>query len=111
MMLVFFDLDELLETSNEQIFSNSVLLSQNYPNPVTSQKYLVTIPYALPTSSDVDITVYDSQGNEVCHLAHRFEGAGDHAVKFDTRTLSQGVYYYRLNAGGQSLTKKMAIVK
>ena len=37
--------------------------------------------------------------------------AGNHEVKFNSENLSQGEYYYEIEAFGKSLTKKMIILK
>jgi hypothetical protein len=83
-------------------------LSQNYPNPFNPS---TTIKYDLPTSLHVSLTVYDILGREVSVLVNERKNAGVHEVKFDGPDLASGVYFYRLQAGDFTQTKRMMILK
>jgi hypothetical protein len=37
--------------------------------------------------------------------------AGQHTVNFDANALSSGIYIYRLEAGNQTMTKRMTLIK
>jgi Secretion system C-terminal sorting domain/Glycosyl hydrolases family 18 len=86
----------------------SFSLMQNYPNPFNPT---TTISYELSTNSFVTLEVYDILGREVATLAKGRENAGSHSVTFDGSRLPSGVYFYRLQAGTFSDTKKLVIVK
>ena len=50
-------------------------------------------------------------GMEVATLVSGIQDAGKHAATFNAASISSGVYFYRLQAGGVSLTRKMLFVK
>ena len=66
-----------------------------YPNPFNPS---TTIGYGLPQRSAVQLTVYNTLGQEVARLIEGEREAGYHDVKFDGSSLSSGVYFYRLDA-------------
>ena len=83
-------------------------LSQNYPNPFNP---VTVIEYALPTSGDVSLIVYNLRGHEVALLISGNMPAGNHQVAWDASSLSSGVYLYRLQAGDFVQTKKMVLLQ
>jgi hypothetical protein len=89
-------------------------LSQNYPNPFNPT---TTINFAVPVKSDVNVTVYNVLGEVVRVLADQELSAGSYSVSFDAaRTLSSGIYFYRISAVGNDgrnfvETKKMMLIK
>lgn len=85
-----------------------VELSQNYPNPFNPA---TQIRFAVPVSGEVRLAVYDLLGREIAVLVNGGMSAGSHSVNFDAASLGSGVYVYRLDAAGQTLTRKMTLVK
>ncbi len=83
-------------------------LYQNYPNPFNPQ---TTIKYAVKTASQVRLAVYNVLGQEVTVLVDETKQIGIHSVVFDASKLSSGIYYYQLNTGQGSFTKKMMVIK
>ncbi len=83
-------------------------LSQNYPNPFNPS---TLISYKLAASSDVTLKVYDVLGREVATLVHERQTAGTHSVTFNAADLPSGVYFYSLQAGTYSNTKKLLLLK
>jgi hypothetical protein len=83
-------------------------LSQNYPNPFNP---VTTINWQSPVSSWQILRIYDVLGNEVASLVNEFKSAGKYSVEFDGTNLPSGIYYYRLNAGNFSDTKKLMLMK
>jgi len=83
-------------------------LQQNYPNPFNPS---TVIRYSLPAESRVSIKVYDLIGKEVSELVNNVEAAGVHEVNFNASNLPSGIYFYSLNAGNFSQTKKMMLLK
>lgn len=83
-------------------------LFQNYPNPFNPS---TRISYSIPEYSHVSLIVYDMLGREVSRLVDDFQAAGAHQVTFNAEAISTGIYFYRLNIGNNSITKKMFFIK
>ena len=83
-------------------------LDQNTPNPFNPT---TQIRFALPAESHVSLTIYNVAGERVATLIDDTAPAGFHTVQLDAANLASGVYFYRLNAGNFSQTKKMVLLK
>lgn len=88
-------------------------LSQNYPNPFNPS---TTIQYTLPQAGHVRMRVFDMVGREVGLLVDEEQRVGQYIVRWNAsdnngRLLSTGVYFYKLESGGKSITKKMLLMK
>jgi hypothetical protein len=89
---------------------NSFNLSQNYPNPFNPS---TRIKYSVGTSSLVSIKVYNILGKEEAVLLNEQKNAGEYEITFNSAkyNLASGVYFYKLTAGGNTLVKKMMLLK
>lgn len=101
----------VITSVNENNFSSEpsdYRLSQNYPNPFNpSTKF----SYSVPNSGNVVIKIYNELGAEVETLVNGNRQPGSYEVTFDGSGLSSGVYYYSIQSGNYSETKKMLLVK
>ena len=86
----------------------SVELAQNFPNPFNPS---TVIGYSLPEESMVRLSVYDLLGRRVAVLVDQRQEPGRHQVSFDGTSIGSGVYFYRLETGGQILTRRMTMIK
>ncbi|MCC6884974.1 MAG: T9SS type A sorting domain-containing protein, partial [Ignavibacteria bacterium] len=59
----------------------------------------------------VRLSVYDITGKEVSVLTNEVLKPGSYEVGFDASHLSSGVYYYRIEAGEFTQSRKMLLVK
>lgn len=89
------------------------VLSQNYPNPFNPS---TMIKFTLPVDSHVSIELFNTLGEKVDELTDRNYSIGNHEINFDASELSNGVYYYKINATGVDgssfiSTKKMILMK
>lgn len=83
-------------------------LGQNYPNPFNPE---TMIRFALPEPVDVQITVYTLTGQNVATLIDESRSPGWHTVRFDASGLASGLYFYRIHAGSEVLTRHMMLIK
>jgi hypothetical protein len=86
----------------------SFAISQNYPNPFNPT---TNFQYQVPTVTHVVIKVYDVSGQEVTTLVNKTVAPGRYSEKWDGHGFSSGVYFYRINAGSYTATKKMLLMK
>lgn len=99
-----------------QIKRNQLL--QNFPNPFNPETW---IPFKLTDESIVTIDIHNSTGELVRSISTGTMAAGDYsnqsqAVHWDGRNndgepVSNGIYFYTINAGDFSATRKMLIRK
>jgi hypothetical protein len=102
------ELVDLLNTK-QTVAPTGFTLYQNYPNPFNPK---TTIEYEVPEKSFVTIKIYDILGREVQTLVNNEEKVRwKYKVVFDASTLASGVYFYRLQAGSFTETKKMMVLK
>jgi hypothetical protein len=83
-------------------------LEQNYPNPFNPS---TVVGFRLSVAGQATLKVYDLLGREVAVLVNGMMAAGAHSVAFDAAGLPSGLYMYKLEAGGQSMTRRMTLVK
>jgi PKD repeat protein len=93
--------------------SGQFLLRQNEPNPFQPP---TRIAFRLAAAAPATLAIYDVAGRRVALLLDEPRGAGDHAVEWDGRDKEgrlapPGVYFYRLSSGGNTLDRKMLLLK
>ena len=96
----------LVNFNNEVPASYS--LQQNYPNPFNP---VTTIKYDVVKDGLVKLSVFDVLGKELKSIINQVQAAGKYTVQFDASQLTSGVYFYKLETGGFTETKKMMLVK
>ncbi|GAB5407647.1 MAG: hypothetical protein BalsKO_00120 [Balneolaceae bacterium] len=87
---------------------NVFALEQNYPNPFNPS---TTISYSVENAGPVSVSVYNVMGQKVAELVNATKTAGSYSVTWDASSVSSGMYFYQLTAGGQTLTKRMTLIK
>jgi hypothetical protein len=83
-------------------------LSQNYPNPFNPT---TTINYSVENAGPVTISIYNLMGQKVAELVNESKAAGSYNVIWNAANAASGMYYYRLEASGQTMTRKMTLIK
>jgi len=102
--------EELTETPVPVSFA----LTQNYPNPFSSQIGLsrTMIQYSLPQPATIQLTIYNLLGQEVYQLVNQEQTAGIYQIGWDGRDMfgqevAAGVYLYQLKTKNMQITKQM----
>jgi hypothetical protein len=88
-------------------------LDQNYPNPFnpsTKIKYTIS---SVGTSlmKFVQLKIFDVLGNEITTLVNEEKPAGEYEVEFNGASLPSGIYFYQMNAGEFTETRKMVLLR
>lgn len=88
-------------------------LAQNYPNPFNPS---TSIKFTVPVNSNVKIAVYNAMGKLVKELVNRDYEAGTYSVEWlgndnNGSKVSSGIYFYKMEAGNRTITKKMVLMK
>ncbi|MCP4582179.1 MAG: T9SS type A sorting domain-containing protein [candidate division Zixibacteria bacterium] len=95
-------IDGLVETPSD------FAISHNYPNPFNAQ---TTISYSLNEPSVVKVEIIDLLGQEVETIFLGKQQAGEHRVNWNAENISSGIYFYKIQAGEKSETRKMILLK
>ena len=87
-------------------------LGQNYPNPFNPS---TIIPYQLSAATQVRLDVFNLLGQRIATLVDAERSAGFHTARWSAtdaaeRAVGAGVYFYRLTAGGEHLTRRMVLI-
>ena len=90
-----------------------VYLYQNHPNPFNPT---TTINYQLPVNSKVKLSIYNIKGQKVKTLISDQLLAGQHSVVWNGtddngKSISSGIYFYKMNTGEYTSIKKMILLK
>jgi hypothetical protein len=96
-----------------QVIPARFSLQQNHPNPASGS---TTVRFSLDRSGQVRLLVYDAQGRVLRRLIDGRRDAGTQAVVWDGldaagHSVPSGVYFYRLDAGSRSATRKLILMK
>jgi mannose/cellobiose epimerase-like protein (N-acyl-D-glucosamine 2-epimerase family) len=96
--------------SEKKIIRRNYTLFANYPNPFNPS---TTIKYMIPEAEQHKVTlkVYNALGQEVAVLVNEAQTPGEYSKTFNAQALPSGIYYYRLECGAFSETKKMILIK
>ncbi|MBK8551656.1 MAG: choice-of-anchor J domain-containing protein [Ignavibacteria bacterium] len=87
---------------------NSYLLKQNFPNPFNPT---TNINFTIPQSGFVTLKVYNTVGMEVATLLNENKPASSYVIGFNAASLPSGAYFYRIETGNFTDTKKMMLIK
>jgi uncharacterized repeat protein (TIGR01451 family) len=104
----------VLPTSNpEEVTPLVTALKGNYPNPFNPT---TTVYFSLKQDSQVRVDIYNILGQKVKTLVSERLKAGNHGYRWNGkddsgRSVSSGIYFYRMNAGSYSSTAKMVLMK
>jgi hypothetical protein len=107
----------LLVTTNintgRDISPRSLQLFQNYPNPFNP---MTTLSYQLPVATEVELIIYDLLGRQIRKLVGETKPAGFHEAAWDGKdetgkSVTSGVYIYRLGTGNYVQSKKMLLIR
>jgi hypothetical protein len=100
-------------TDNQPNIPKEFFLAQNYPNPFNPT---TSISYGLPRMAHVKLEIFNVMGQKALTLVDEDQQAGYKKIVWDGRdqsgkSLSSGLYFYRLRAGDKEIVHKMSLIK
>lgn len=101
----------LTDVKTENKIPDNYYLSQNYPNPFNP---VTKIDYSIPAKSSnsfVSLKVYDILGTQIKTLVSEIKSPGKYSINFSADGISSGIYFYQLQAGDFTQTRKLTILK
>jgi hypothetical protein len=103
----------LFETGIIEIPYVSFHLNQNVPNPFNP---VTTISYYIPERTHVTLDIFSVGGQLIVTLVDKVQKSGNHVVQWNGceengNIVASGVYFYRLRAGKQSVSRKMVLLR
>jgi hypothetical protein len=103
----------LFETERIAVETPELALFQNFPNPFNPA---TTISFFLPEACDVLLEVFDVSGRRVAVLEDGPRQAGRHDIEWNGEGagegfVSSGIYFYRLKAGKETISRKMVLIR
>jgi len=88
-------------------------LHQAYPNPFNPT---TTLKYEMGSAGPVSIDVFDVNGRKIRSLYNGIQIPGQHEIRWDAkddhgRSMSSGVYLFKVNVNGKQQTAKSLLLK
>ena len=100
---IFYYRKLLTDVKKPNEINKPFILSQNYPNPFNPS---TTISFSIPKTSLVKLIIYDALGRKIKTLLNEVKASGIHKIEFNAEEFSSGVYFYSIQAGSFTETKK-----
>jgi hypothetical protein len=106
--LHFYALAPRVGIDDPEAIPSAFFLSPNYPNPFNSS---TLIEYGLQSPGPVKIDIFDILGRKVQALADETQAAGYYQVTWKADNVPSGIYFYRIQAGEKTQTRKCLLLK
>lgn len=94
-------------TEQPKVIPDKVALGQNRPNPFGTS---TIIDFSITEAGRVKVVLYDLNGRPVRLLMNEMKDAGFYTIPVHRNNLGAGLYYYKLEFGGNTYVKKMMIL-
>lgn len=113
LVILGFDVATDIPEPHEPELPADFILHQNYPNPFNAG---TVISFELKRKARCALSVYDILGRKVKTLVDESKSPGAYRVNWDgtntdNKQVASGTYFYRLDAGGTQISKKMVLVR
>lgn len=86
----------------------TITLWQNYPNPFNP---ITAIRYHIPEDTNVSLQILDLNGKWVSNLIEEKQKTGTYTIEWNAKSLSSGIYFFKLEAGRFTAIKKAVFLK
>lgn len=98
----------IVNMESETLKPSEFVLYQNFPNPFNPS---TVITFEIPKRSFVVVKVYDVIGKEIETLVGSEKEAGLYELTFNAKDLPSGIYFYQIQSGEFTRTKKMILIR
>ena len=102
------DVINCLSIFNHFTVTNQFKIQQLYPNPFNP---VLNITFDIAWSGFIRVDILDISGNHIKTLHSGFLKFGSHELSWNPENLPSGVYFVSFQAGGNSLTSKVVLLK
>ncbi len=100
--------EQTLTTEDVRCVPAGYALDQNYPNPFNP---FSTIAFRIPSRSFVSLTIHDMMGRDAATIVSEDLSAGNYRRQWNASVFPSGMYFYRLQAGAYTDTKRLILLK
>ncbi len=105
--------NEANEPAEKRDTNKTILTDLNFPNPFNPE---TRISYTLNKPEQVRIRIFNVNGQLIRTLVNEYQNPGTYSSVWDGtldngETASSGTYFYRIDAGGETLVRKMTLMK
>jgi len=97
-----------LSVSDNNIFPNSFQIFNPYPNPFNPT---TTIWFTINQKSNVEISIFNLEGEKVSNIYEGILNHGDHNFKWNASTFPSGIYFVYYNIQEKVFSKKIILIK
>ena len=100
-------------TMESSLLPEEIILHQNFPNPFNSS---TIIPYFLPGTANINLAIYNINGERIRTLRNGYQPKGEYAVTWNGsddkgQKVSSGIYLYILQENEKKITNKMILLE
>ena len=105
---------QLVKLPDEEIIKpNQIQLYNNYPNPFNPE---TTIPFYLPASNQVKITIYDILGRKIKTLVNSKLSQGNYKINWNGKdnsnnNVASGIYILHFETNNFAKSRKMVLIR
>ncbi|MFC2135668.1 T9SS type A sorting domain-containing protein [Bacteroidota bacterium] len=103
-----FNENKIVNVRDNTTNPNGFKLYYNYPNPFNPT---TKIKYTLANGARTTVHVYDLLGRKIKTLVDKYQNAGSYEIEFNANNLASGIYFYNINSGEFTDTKKMLLIR
>ena len=99
---------ESLSISNEYMIPSDISIIGAYPNPFNPS---TIISYETHKDSDINISIYNINGQLIAELYNGYQNAGYYQLEFNGEGMSSGMYFIKINNSSELKTHKLLLMK
>jgi poly(beta-D-mannuronate) lyase len=98
----------IVSVGDDTVIPGEYQLYQNYPNPFNPS---TIIKYGVPTASNVELDIYNMNGEHVENIVNDFHSAGYYKISWTASSLPSGTYFIRMISENKMLARKILLIK